>query len=60
MIEHGYVVINDGRIEQIASGEYDGMLETVDAQGQHVLPGFIDIHIHGDMVLMPWMHHMKD
>ncbi|AMG61880.1 N-acetylglucosamine-6-phosphate deacetylase [Staphylococcus lugdunensis] len=47
VIEHGYVVINDGRIEQIASGEYDGMLETVDAQGQHVLPGFIDIHIHG-------------
>lgn len=46
-IEQGYIVIENGKIIQIAEGEYQGDLTTIDVKGQHVLPGFIDIHMHG-------------
>ncbi|GGG94645.1 N-acetylglucosamine-6-phosphate deacetylase [Staphylococcus pragensis] len=47
VIENGYLVVKDGKISDIQEGEYTGDLQQVDAQGQNVLPGFIDIHIHG-------------
>lgn len=47
-IEQGYILIENGKIIQIAEGEYQGDLTTIDVKGQHVLPGFIDIHMHGD------------
>ena len=47
VIDHGYLVVKDGKIAEIASGDYTGELKTYDAQGQDILPGFIDIHIHG-------------
>lgn len=46
-IEQGYILIENGKIIQIAKGEYQGDLTTIDVKGQHVLPGFIDIHMHG-------------
>ncbi|WP_436860082.1 N-acetylglucosamine-6-phosphate deacetylase [Staphylococcus caeli] len=46
-IVQGYLIIENGIITHIASGSYQGDLTTVDVQGQHVLPGFIDIHMHG-------------
>ena len=46
-IRHGYLVIQDGEITEIGHGNYEGSLETVDVKGANVLPGFIDIHIHG-------------
>ena len=47
VINHGYLVVKDGKIAEIASGDYTGELKTYDAQGHDILPGFIDIHIHG-------------
>ncbi|MDK9865880.1 MULTISPECIES: N-acetylglucosamine-6-phosphate deacetylase [Staphylococcus] len=47
LIERGYIIVNDDKITDIGKGDYEGALTTYDAQGQHVLPGFIDIHMHG-------------
>jgi N-acetylglucosamine-6-phosphate deacetylase len=43
------VLIADGRIRQIATGDFIGTekSEQLDLQGLTVLPGFIDLHIHG-------------
>ncbi|MGW7908554.1 N-acetylglucosamine-6-phosphate deacetylase [Staphylococcus pseudoxylosus] len=46
-IEQGYILVEDGKIIQITEGEYQGDLTTIDVKGQNVLPGFIDIHMHG-------------
>ncbi|WP_436953025.1 N-acetylglucosamine-6-phosphate deacetylase [Staphylococcus shinii] len=46
-IVQGYIIIDNGKIAQIGTGEYQGELTTIDLKGQHVLPGFIDIHMHG-------------
>ena len=45
----GYVVLEDGRISEIGrgnapSGNFD---ERIDAEGDYVSPGFIDMHTHG-------------
>ncbi|PTJ92228.1 N-acetylglucosamine-6-phosphate deacetylase [Staphylococcus simulans] len=47
VIESGYVHIKDGKIEAVKSGVYTGPLTQHDAEGKILLPGFIDIHIHG-------------
>lgn len=47
VIENGYLIISNGKITCVKSGSYKGQLPTVDVQCSHVLPGFIDIHIHG-------------
>ncbi|MCD8915947.1 N-acetylglucosamine-6-phosphate deacetylase [Staphylococcus simulans] len=47
VLDPGYVKISEGKISEVGQGEYKGDLEVVDAAGRHVLPGFIDIHIHG-------------
>lgn len=41
------VLIEDGKILEITdhAGDFDG--ETLDARGLRVVPGFIDIHVHG-------------
>lgn len=46
-IEAGYIIVDDGQIRAIEPGPYTGDLPTLDAKGRHILPGFIDIHIHG-------------
>ncbi|KRG09189.1 N-acetylglucosamine-6-phosphate deacetylase [Staphylococcus sp. NAM3COL9] len=47
IIERGYIIVKDDKITDIGNGDYEGALVTYDVQGQHVLPGFIDIHMHG-------------
>ncbi len=50
-IEQGYVRIQDGKITAIgAVAELDGGsadLERIDAQGAWLIPGFVDVHVHG-------------
>lgn len=48
IIENGCVIIEDERI--IYVGKNDDTLEydkSIDAKGQYISPGFIDIHVHG-------------
>jgi len=40
------ILVQDGVIRQIASGIGDRADETLDARGQIVSPGFVDIHVH--------------
>ncbi|MGW9855735.1 N-acetylglucosamine-6-phosphate deacetylase [Staphylococcus hominis] len=47
VINKGYIVIENGKISDIQKGNYAGDLKQIDVKGKHVLPGFIDIHIHG-------------
>lgn len=46
-----YVLIFDEKIEKIISSkEFENIfenMETIDAQGKYVSPGFLDLHIHG-------------
>ncbi|WJP98659.1 N-acetylglucosamine-6-phosphate deacetylase [Macrococcus bovicus] len=44
---NGHIIIEEKQIAGINPGEYTGPLECHDLSGHHVLPGFIDIHIHG-------------
>ena len=49
VIEHGSIVVRDGRIATVVSGEAPrapGGTETIDASGFTVMPGFIDDHRH--------------
>lgn len=46
-IERGYIIVNNDKIHAIEVGDYKGNLKTFDAHGENILPGFIDIHIHG-------------
>ena len=47
VIEHGSIVVSDGRIVSVSAGdpEVQGVLE-IDAQGMTVMPGLIDTHRH--------------
>lgn len=44
----GTVVVIDGKIKEVAEGDIDvpGAVE-IDAKGNYIAPGFIDIHVHG-------------
>lgn len=50
-IENGYIILNEGKIEEIGEGSapLDESTESINAQGNYILPGFIDIHLHGAM-----------
>lgn len=51
ILNHAWLLINDGIIEKIgvdAPPVLDNA-DTYDAQGKKLLPGFIDIHVHGAM-----------
>src|SRR5699024_5072319 len=47
IIAHGYIIIKDDKITGIGKGDYEGTLTMYDVKGRHILPGFIDIHMHG-------------
>lgn len=47
VISDGYLIVEDGKIKAVETGAYTGDLKVVDAKGRHILPGFIDVHIHG-------------
>nr|WP_263312875.1 N-acetylglucosamine-6-phosphate deacetylase [Mammaliicoccus sp. Marseille-Q6498] len=46
-IENGFIEVSNGLIQDIQEGTYNGDKKVIDLHGQHLLPGFIDIHIHG-------------
>lgn len=43
----GYIIINNNKIENVQSGSNSGGDSVYDYQNAYILPGFIDIHIHG-------------
>lgn len=54
--ESGYIVIKDGKIASVESGEVsieevstDEGHEVIDGQGGYAIPGLVDIHFHGCM-----------
>lgn len=47
VIDNGYVTFCNGKITDIGNGKYKGNDEIYDAKGLILMPGFIDIHIHG-------------
>ncbi len=47
-IEGGSVIVEDGRIAEVAAGlSVPAGVEVVDLRGLTLVPGFIDIHVHG-------------
>lgn len=49
-IEEGFLIIKAGRIAEVGLGQPREIMEAaeeIDAKGSYVLPGFIDLHIHG-------------
>lgn len=66
VIERGYVVLREGRIEEVGEGLPDRIEgESIDVQGSLVLPGFTQTHVHccqtlfrglgEDLPLLPWL-----
>jgi N-acetylglucosamine-6-phosphate deacetylase len=54
LIYHGYLLIRDGIIIKIGSDDIDPVeedmfdeIKSIDAGGNYLSPGFIDIHVHG-------------
>jgi len=48
ILDNGSILIADGKIIAVTEGSVDAPNATViDAKGQYVSPGFIDIHVHG-------------
>ena len=49
VVPRGYLLVRDGRIEALGPG--DGPEHTAgerrDCEGQYLLPGLIDLHVHG-------------
>src|SRR5690606_6873814 len=47
--QRGWLLCQDGRIDRMSDGDpptFDG-IQTIDAAGLTLLPGFIDVHVHG-------------
>lgn len=49
IIENGFVSFEGGIIRDIGEGQYCGEDKILDANGAILMPGFIDIHIHGSL-----------
>jgi N-acetylglucosamine-6-phosphate deacetylase len=48
IIPRGAVLVRDGVIAAIAEGDIEAPeAQTIDAKGNYISPGFIDIHVHG-------------
>lgn len=48
-IIEGNILVEDGIIRNISSSiNYSGSIDTINARGKYVLPGFIDIHTNGN------------
>lgn len=45
-IEHGAILVENGHISAVGS-EKTASVESIDLGGTTILPGFIDVHIHG-------------
>lgn len=44
---NGSIVLNDGKIVKIYEDSMFTEMEAIDVKGKYVVPGFIDVHIHG-------------
>ncbi|HSQ58505.1 MAG TPA: N-acyl-D-glutamate deacylase, partial [Gemmata sp.] len=49
---HADVGISGGRIAAVGQLRAATAKETIDARGKVVCPGFVDAHVHGDLVLL--------
>jgi N-acetylglucosamine-6-phosphate deacetylase len=48
IIPNGTVLVSNGKIEAVKEGEIEcSDAVEIDAKGQFISPGFIDIHVHG-------------
>lgn len=48
IIENGSLLLKDDKIIKITQGSINEFADqTIDAEGQYISPGFIDIHVHG-------------
>ena len=47
VLSDAWVQVSDGRITQVTSGHPDRDAPVIDLQGAWLLPGYIDIHVHG-------------
>jgi hypothetical protein len=47
VVENGALFVRDGRIESVGTGDAPAADEIMDARGLTLLPGFLDLHIHG-------------
>ncbi len=48
IIPQGTIIVTDGRITEVKEGDIDaGDAIEIDAKGNYISPGFIDIHVHG-------------
>jgi len=48
IIKNGELFIRDGRIEAVSESNIDAPgAHVIDAKGQYIAPGFVDIHVHG-------------
>ena len=48
----GWLLVESGLIKAIGFGktpDFDTSVQSLDAQGNNLLPGFIDLHVHGAM-----------
>jgi N-acetylglucosamine-6-phosphate deacetylase len=45
--EFAWVAVRDGRIEDAGSGPPPAATETVDLGGRLLVPGYVDVHVHG-------------
>ena len=46
-IGKGTVVISDGKIKKIHQGKIFSDPDGIDLEGKYIVPGFVDVHIHG-------------
>ncbi|MBE2271393.1 MAG: N-acetylglucosamine-6-phosphate deacetylase, partial [Anaerolinea sp.] len=47
MIPHGWLIVHDGRITAYGHGAPPPAAHLIDAEERTLLPGFIDVHVHG-------------
>ncbi|MBL0742981.1 N-acetylglucosamine-6-phosphate deacetylase [Chryseolinea lacunae] len=48
ILQGGTVLVANGKIEALSQGDIEaGDAQVIDAKGNYVAPGFIDIHVHG-------------
>lgn len=47
-IKNGTIIISEGKIAEVSEGNIEvENAEVIDAKGQYIAPGFIDMHLHG-------------
>ena len=61
IIHRGTVIVTGNKITTVCEGDVNSNDATViDAKGQYVSPGFIDIHVHGGGGMISWTETEKD